>query len=107
MTGAAMTGSSRNSVPRWRNVPRGARLLTVLDGNAIGERADQPYWHMAEFAILDRGAFTPLLFTTTRPACGAVATRPMSASRPSRRSRARRRMSTSWTFWRAASFDAG
>ncbi|HET7084349.1 MAG TPA: hypothetical protein VFI23_06240 [Rhizomicrobium sp.] len=45
-------------------IPRGSRLLTVLDGNAIGERADQPYWHMAEFAIPDRGVFTPLLFTT-------------------------------------------
>ena len=45
-------------------IPRGARLLTVLDGNAIGERADQPYWHMAEFAIPERGVFTPLLFTT-------------------------------------------
>jgi len=45
-------------------VPRGARLLTVLDGNAIGERSDQPYWHMAEFAIPERGVFTPLLFTT-------------------------------------------
>ena len=45
-------------------IPRGARLLTVLDGDAIGERPDQPYWHMAEFAIAERGAFTPLLFTT-------------------------------------------
>jgi len=45
-------------------IPRGARLVTVLDGNAIGERADQPYWHMAEFAIPERGVFTPLLFTT-------------------------------------------
>jgi hypothetical protein len=45
-------------------VPRGNRLLTVLDGNAIGERSDQPYWHMAEFAIPERGVFTPLLFTT-------------------------------------------
>ena len=45
-------------------VPRGTRLLTVLDGNAIGERSDQPYWHMAEFAIPERGVFTPLLFTT-------------------------------------------
>jgi hypothetical protein len=44
--------------------PRGARLLTVLDGNALGERAAQPYWHMAEFAIPERGVFTPLLFTT-------------------------------------------
>jgi hypothetical protein len=45
-------------------VPRGARLLTVLDGNAIGERPDQPYWHMAEYAVPERGVFTPLLFTT-------------------------------------------
>jgi len=45
-------------------IPRGSRLLTVLDGNAIGERPDQPYWHMAEFAIPERGVFTPLLFTT-------------------------------------------
>jgi hypothetical protein len=45
-------------------IPRHARLLTVLDGNAIGDRPDQPYWHMAEFAIPERGVFTPLLFTT-------------------------------------------
>ncbi|HVV27933.1 MAG TPA: hypothetical protein VHC40_08205 [Rhizomicrobium sp.] len=45
-------------------IPRGSRLLTVLDGNAIGERSDQPYWHMAEFAVPARGAFTPLMFTT-------------------------------------------
>jgi hypothetical protein len=46
------------------HIPRGSRLLTVLDGNAIGERSDQPYWHMAEFAVPARGAFTPLMFTT-------------------------------------------
>jgi len=45
-------------------IPRGSRLLTVLDGNAIGDRPDQPYWHLAEFAIPERGVFTPLLFTT-------------------------------------------
>jgi hypothetical protein len=45
-------------------IPRGARLVTVLDGNAIGMASDQPYWHMAEFAIIDRAAFTPLMFTT-------------------------------------------
>ncbi|HZQ40231.1 MAG TPA: hypothetical protein VFA87_05545 [Rhizomicrobium sp.] len=45
-------------------IPRGSRILTVLDGNAIGDRSDQPYWHMAEFAIPERGVFTPLLFTT-------------------------------------------
>ncbi len=37
-------------------IPRGSKLLTVLDGNAIGERADQPYWHMAEFAVPARDA---------------------------------------------------
>jgi hypothetical protein len=42
----------------------GARLLTVLDGDSLGWAADQPYWHMAEFAVADRGAFTPLVFTT-------------------------------------------
>jgi hypothetical protein len=45
-------------------LPRGQRLLTVLDGDAIGLASDQPYWHMAEFAVHDRGDFTPLLFTT-------------------------------------------
>jgi hypothetical protein len=45
-------------------IPYGSRLLTVLDGNAIGDRPDQPYWHLAEFAIPERGVFTPLLFTT-------------------------------------------
>ncbi len=42
----------------------GAKLLTVLDGDSLGWSADQPYWHMAEFAVIDRGAFTPLMFTT-------------------------------------------
>ena len=45
-------------------IPRGARILTVLDGDSLGWSADQPYWHMAEFAIIDRAAFTPLMFTT-------------------------------------------
>lgn len=45
-------------------IPRGTRLLTVLDGDAIGERADQPYWHMAELAVPARDIFTPLMFTT-------------------------------------------
>jgi hypothetical protein len=42
----------------------GSKLVTVLDGDAIGLAADQPYWHMAEYAIIDRSAFTPLLFAT-------------------------------------------
>jgi hypothetical protein len=46
------------------DVPKNARLVTVLDGDAIYYGSDQPYWHMAEFAIVDRAAFTPLLFTT-------------------------------------------
>ena len=46
------------------DMPRGVRLLTVLDGDALGEQADQPYWHMAEFAVPLKDAFTPLLFTT-------------------------------------------
>jgi hypothetical protein len=45
-------------------LPRGVRLMTVLDGDAIGKGPDQLYWHMAEFAVIDRSAFTPLLFTT-------------------------------------------
>jgi hypothetical protein len=47
-----------------RTLPPDTRLMTVLDGDAIGFRSDQPYWHMAEFAVPERGAFTPLLFTT-------------------------------------------
>ena len=57
-----------------------AKLLTVLDGDSLGWTADQPYWHLAEFAIIDRGAFTPLLFTTAgqhivriRPPFGRIA----------------------------------
>lgn len=51
-----------------RDVPKGSKLMTVLDGDSLndqlGPTPDQPYWHMAEFAIVDRGAFTPLMFTT-------------------------------------------
>ncbi len=46
------------------DLPRGVRLMTVLDGDAIGKASDQPFWHLAEFAVIDRAAFTPLLFTT-------------------------------------------
>jgi hypothetical protein len=41
-----------------------ARVLTVLDGDSLSWSADQPYWHMAELAVIDRDAFTPLMFTT-------------------------------------------
>lgn len=47
-----------------RAIPEGSKIFTVLDGDALGDISDQPYWHMAEFAIVDRGAFTPLMFTT-------------------------------------------
>lgn len=41
-----------------------ARLLTVLDGDSLGWSSDQIYWHMAEFAVIDRKVFTPISFTT-------------------------------------------
>lgn len=47
-----------------RTLPAGSKIVTVLDGDAMGLASDQPYWHMAEYAIIDRQAFTPLLFTT-------------------------------------------
>ena len=51
-----------------RTVPQGSRMLTVLDGNSLDNQSDstpdQLYWHMAEFAVVDRGAFTPLMFAT-------------------------------------------
>ena len=51
-----------------RGVPKGSKLVTVLDSDSLSDELDpipdQPYWHMAEFAIVDRGAFTPLMFTT-------------------------------------------
>ena len=47
-----------------RSVPLGAKIFTVLDGDALDETSDPPFWHMAEFAIVDRGAFVPLMFTT-------------------------------------------
>ena len=47
-----------------RALPTGSKIVTVLDGDAMGLASDQPYWHMAEYAIIDRQAFTPLLFTT-------------------------------------------
>jgi hypothetical protein len=46
------------------SIPQGSRIFTVLDGDAMGLASDEPYWHMAEFAIVDRGTFTPLMFTT-------------------------------------------
>ncbi len=51
----------RSAVQR---LPAGSKLMTVLDGDAMGMASDQPYWHMAEYGIVDRGDFTPLMFTT-------------------------------------------
>jgi hypothetical protein len=42
-------------------VPRGSRLMTVVDRDVPN---DALYWHIAEFAIIDRSAFTSLMFTT-------------------------------------------
>jgi hypothetical protein len=47
-----------------KDSPVGTKIMTVLDGDAMGLSSDQPYWHVAEFAILDRAGFSPLLFTT-------------------------------------------
>ena len=47
-----------------RELPRDVKLVTVLDSDAMDDEADQPYWHMAEFAIIDRGGFSQLMFTT-------------------------------------------
>ncbi len=51
-----------------RDIPTGSKIMTAVDGNSMATDSDsipeQPYWHMAEFAIIDRGAFTPLMFTT-------------------------------------------
>ena len=30
----------------------------------MGLASDEPYWHMAEYAVIDDSDFTPLLFTT-------------------------------------------
>ncbi len=61
-------------------IKQGGRILTVLDGDSLGWDSDQPYWHIAEFAVIDRAAFTPLMFTTAgqhvvqiRPPFGRIA----------------------------------
>jgi hypothetical protein len=66
-----------------------ARLLTVLDGDSLGWDPDQPYWHMAEFAVIDRSVFTPLMFTTAgqhvihvRPAVARIAAATASQGSP-------------------------
>lgn len=46
------------------SIPPGAALFTVLDAKAVGKADTRPYRHMAEYAIMDRRAFVPLMFTT-------------------------------------------
>jgi hypothetical protein len=72
-----------------RMLPLGSKIVTVLDGDAMGLASDQPYWHMAEYAIIDRQAFTPLLFTTAgqhvirlQPAVEHIAARSAQAGSP-------------------------
>lgn len=45
-------------------VAPGAALFTVLDRQAVGDADTRPYRHLAEYAIMDRRAFVPLMFTT-------------------------------------------
>ena len=47
-----------------KSLPRGTALLPVLDGKAIGRSLDQPYIHIAEFGIIDRSDYSPLLFAS-------------------------------------------
>lgn len=47
-----------------QSVATGTTLFTALDGKALGRAETRPYRHMAEYAIMDRGAFVPLMFTT-------------------------------------------
>lgn len=46
------------------DLPRGSRLMTVVDPAARTQIDTKLYWHMAEFAIIDRSAFTALMFAT-------------------------------------------
>ncbi|HVP85062.1 MAG TPA: hypothetical protein VMS78_10095 [Rhizomicrobium sp.] len=45
-------------------VPSGSKLFTVLDEKALGGSDTRVYRHMAEYAIMDRAVFVPLMFTT-------------------------------------------
>ena len=45
-----------------RELPRGTRILTATDGHAIGRQAEHSYVHMADFSLIDRDDYSPLLF---------------------------------------------
>lgn len=65
-----------------KSLPAGVKLFSAIDDASLILESDQPYWHVAEFAIVDRGAFTPLMFATKgqhivqiNPPFGAMAAR--------------------------------
>jgi hypothetical protein len=45
-------------------LPKNARLLTVMDEDSKFRRPERLYWHIGEYAIIDRGAFTATMFAT-------------------------------------------
>jgi hypothetical protein len=45
-------------------LPRGSRLMTAVDTENKGDVPNRLYWHVAEFAIIDRNAATALMFAT-------------------------------------------
>ena len=47
-----------------RALPSGVRIMTIVVPPERVPDSGQAYWHMAEYAILDRAAFTSLMFTT-------------------------------------------
>jgi hypothetical protein len=47
-----------------RYLPPGVKLFAAIDDASFVLESDQPYWHIAELAIIDRGGFTPLMFAT-------------------------------------------
>ena len=66
-TGSITTSVSRSSVPPTgcsSQDRKSSRCLTAT----LWARSDQPYWHMAEYAIVDRSGFTPAAFHDARPA---------------------------------------
>jgi hypothetical protein len=47
-----------------RPLPAGVKLFAAIDSASFVTESDQPYWHIAELAIVDKGGFTPLMFAT-------------------------------------------
>ena len=68
---AALTGNWIGYDKQWdefrqaaRELPRGVEIVTVLDSAAKAPEFGQPYWHMADYAIVERGGLTSLMFAT-------------------------------------------